>query len=173
MVENYKSHISGGRGIRAYGKIPENSRQSASHSGLSCPGKRSLWRDIYSLEVTWELTTRRSGVSLTYSCPIFHSSSFMSTNLALHLNHVAVSVSDIDAAVKWYTEVLGFRQLKPKVTLKRAEEPNGIIFRSKLTTTTARVLQPRPLTFSSLRLQAPRGQSRVPRHRKQGRLRDL
>ena len=33
----------------------------------------------------------------------------------LTINHVAVSVLDLDKAVKWYTEVLGFNLVKPPI----------------------------------------------------------
>ncbi|KAI1609049.1 Glyoxalase/Bleomycin resistance protein/Dihydroxybiphenyl dioxygenase [Exophiala viscosa] len=39
----------------------------------------------------------------------------------LKINHVGISVPDLDAAVAWYTEHLGFRQLKPNVLHKRDE----------------------------------------------------
>jgi len=39
----------------------------------------------------------------------------------LKVNHVGISVPDLNAAVAWYTEHLGFRQLKPNVHHKRDE----------------------------------------------------
>jgi catechol 2,3-dioxygenase-like lactoylglutathione lyase family enzyme len=45
------------------------------------------------------------------------------------LNHVAISVPDIKAAAKWYTEVLGFTQLKPFATIERSKMPNAAIFK--------------------------------------------
>ncbi|KAK4946034.1 hypothetical protein LTR10_014836 [Elasticomyces elasticus] len=39
----------------------------------------------------------------------------------LRINHVGISVPDLNAAVAWYTENLGFRQLKPNVHHKRDE----------------------------------------------------
>lgn len=36
---------------------------------------------------------------------------------------------DIEAAAKWYTEVLGFHQLKPFGTVDRAQTPNAAIFK--------------------------------------------
>ena len=56
----------------------------------------------------------------------------MSRKTNYQFNHVGVSVPDLDAAVNWYTEVLGFHQLRPNITLSRDEDPDGIIFRSKL-----------------------------------------
>lgn len=45
------------------------------------------------------------------------------------VNHVAISVPDIEAAGKWYTEILGFHQLKPIATADRAAAPNAAIFK--------------------------------------------
>jgi len=45
------------------------------------------------------------------------------------LNHVAISVPDCDAAVEWYTTVLGFRNLRPDRTTSRARDPEASIFK--------------------------------------------
>lgn len=39
------------------------------------------------------------------------------------LNHVAVSVSDLDAAIAWYQDVLGFRLFSGPVLLSRDNDP--------------------------------------------------
>ncbi|RFU29323.1 hypothetical protein B7463_g7007, partial [Scytalidium lignicola] len=46
-----------------------------------------------------------------------------------NFNHIGISVPDCDFAVKWYSEIFGFRQLRPSVRMNRSEDPNGIIFR--------------------------------------------
>ncbi|KAK4945649.1 hypothetical protein LTR10_015268 [Elasticomyces elasticus] len=45
------------------------------------------------------------------------------------VNHIAISVPDVEAAVKWYTEILGFRKLRqcPRLT-ERSKTPNASIF---------------------------------------------
>lgn len=45
------------------------------------------------------------------------------------VNHVAIAVPDIDAAVKWYSEVLGFVLLAPVSGRERATDPNGGVFK--------------------------------------------
>ncbi|KIX06833.1 uncharacterized protein Z518_04809 [Rhinocladiella mackenziei CBS 650.93] len=46
------------------------------------------------------------------------------------VNHVAISVPDIEAAIKWYTEILGFRKLRKSVRVQdRKVNPNANIFK--------------------------------------------
>lgn len=46
------------------------------------------------------------------------------------VNHVGIAVPDCEAAVEWYTTVLGFRKLIEKVTIiDRAVTPSATIFR--------------------------------------------
>jgi len=46
------------------------------------------------------------------------------------VNHIAIAVPDAAAAQKWYTEVLGFRSLKPAPRLTdRSATPGGPIFK--------------------------------------------
>jgi catechol 2,3-dioxygenase-like lactoylglutathione lyase family enzyme len=46
------------------------------------------------------------------------------------VNHVAISVPDIEAAVKWYTEVLGFRKLRQSVRYSdRKVTPEANLFK--------------------------------------------
>ena len=45
------------------------------------------------------------------------------------VNHVAISVPDCDAAVKWYTEILGFRNLRSIRNTTRFETPEAPIFK--------------------------------------------
>lgn len=45
------------------------------------------------------------------------------------INHIAVSVQDIDAVVKWYTNVMGFQLIGNKIVhIKRSEDPSAAIF---------------------------------------------
>lgn len=44
------------------------------------------------------------------------------------LNHVAVSVSDIEATVNWYSQVFGFKLLGNIYHIKRSETPDAAIF---------------------------------------------
>ncbi|BCS28455.1 uncharacterized protein APUU_70025S [Aspergillus puulaauensis] len=44
------------------------------------------------------------------------------------LNHVAVSVPDIDAFVQWYTRVFGFQQMGTISLVKRSEWPDNPFF---------------------------------------------
>lgn len=45
------------------------------------------------------------------------------------INHVAVSVDDIEAVTKWYNDVLGFQVIGGKIAhIKRSETPNAPIF---------------------------------------------
>ncbi|KAJ3535075.1 hypothetical protein NM208_g7284 [Fusarium decemcellulare] len=53
----------------------------------------------------------------------------MSTTFARPINHVAVSVSDIEAATKWYSRVLGFQVIGDRIFhIKRSENPSAAIF---------------------------------------------
>ncbi|OAA57406.1 hypothetical protein SPI_07065 [Niveomyces insectorum RCEF 264] len=45
------------------------------------------------------------------------------------LNHVALSVPDVDAAADWYTSVLGFHELRPRTATDRSVMPDAPIFR--------------------------------------------
>lgn len=45
------------------------------------------------------------------------------------INHIAVSVNDIDAVVKWYTEVLGFGLIGDIMHIKRSNDPSSPMFR--------------------------------------------
>lgn len=42
---------------------------------------------------------------------------------------MGIAVPDIDAAIEWYTTVLGFRQLNDIWTIDRAATPNSTLFR--------------------------------------------
>lgn len=45
------------------------------------------------------------------------------------INHVAVSVSDIEAATEWYSGVLGFQVIRDRIFhIKRSENPSAAIF---------------------------------------------
>lgn len=45
------------------------------------------------------------------------------------LNHIAVSVPDIEASVKWYTSILGFQLIGNIIHhIKRSTQPNSAIF---------------------------------------------
>lgn len=48
----------------------------------------------------------------------------------LNINHVAISVPNCDEAVKWYTEILGFRNLCSVRDTSRKETPNAPIFKT-------------------------------------------
>ncbi len=41
------------------------------------------------------------------------------------VNHIAIAVPDIDAGIKWYREVLGFRLVNGPVELSRDADPRG------------------------------------------------
>ena len=45
------------------------------------------------------------------------------------INHVAVAVPDLEAAVKWYSDVFGMAQLKPIASHDRTTNPHSGIFR--------------------------------------------
>jgi len=46
------------------------------------------------------------------------------------MNHIAISVPDVEAAVKWYTEILGFRKLRQTVRCTdRRVSPDADIFK--------------------------------------------
>jgi catechol 2,3-dioxygenase-like lactoylglutathione lyase family enzyme len=47
----------------------------------------------------------------------------------MNLNHVALSVPDLDAACKFYQSVFGFRKIKPDKLHDRKTSPRGPIFR--------------------------------------------
>lgn len=57
----------------------------------------------------------------------------MPTNLGV--NHLGISVSDLESAITWYTENLGFRQLAPNKHFKRNDaidrKTDKHIFRGK------------------------------------------
>ncbi|KEF51130.1 uncharacterized protein A1O9_12853 [Exophiala aquamarina CBS 119918] len=45
-------------------------------------------------------------------------------------NHVGVAVPDCEAAVKWYTDVMGFRKLRESVRIiDRSKTPDSVIFK--------------------------------------------
>lgn len=45
------------------------------------------------------------------------------------INHVAISVSDIEAATAWYSRVLGFQVIQDRIFhIKRSEDPSAPIF---------------------------------------------
>ena len=48
-----------------------------------------------------------------------------------NVNHIGVSVPNIDEAVKWYTSVLGFRQLRSHMEATRKTDPDSPIFRGR------------------------------------------
>ncbi|KAJ9630065.1 hypothetical protein H2204_008720 [Knufia peltigerae] len=43
-------------------------------------------------------------------------------------NHVGLSVIDVDAAIAWYTKVLGFHHVPKTLEFDRAQDPNSPIF---------------------------------------------
>ncbi|EOO04240.1 putative glyoxalase bleomycin resistance dioxygenase superfamily protein [Phaeoacremonium minimum UCRPA7] len=45
------------------------------------------------------------------------------------VNHIAISIPDLQAAEEWYMRVLGFSRLRPSKTLDRATEPHAAIFK--------------------------------------------
>lgn len=46
------------------------------------------------------------------------------------MNHIAIAVPDVEAAAKWYTEILGFRKLRQSVRLTdRRLTPDAALFR--------------------------------------------
>lgn len=45
------------------------------------------------------------------------------------INHIGISVPDVEAAVKWYREVMGFQLIGDKIHLrKRSDDPDGRAF---------------------------------------------
>ncbi|KAJ5345710.1 Glyoxalase/Bleomycin resistance protein/Dihydroxybiphenyl dioxygenase [Penicillium brevicompactum] len=53
----------------------------------------------------------------------------MSTTFSRPMNHVAVSVNDIEAVTAWYTEVMGFQLIGNRIFhIKRSETPSAAIF---------------------------------------------
>lgn len=54
----------------------------------------------------------------------------MSDSIVCRFNHVALSVDNLDAAVTWYTDTLGFRQTVPNAYMSREMNPEGVIFQS-------------------------------------------
>ncbi|KAF6829826.1 hypothetical protein CMUS01_08001 [Colletotrichum musicola] len=53
----------------------------------------------------------------------------MSTTHGRPINHVAVSVNDIDAVTKWYSETLGFQVIGNRIFhIKRSENSSAAIF---------------------------------------------
>jgi catechol 2,3-dioxygenase-like lactoylglutathione lyase family enzyme len=46
-----------------------------------------------------------------------------SRSLPRAINHIGLSVPDLDRAVAWYTEVLGFRLIQPTATFELPENP--------------------------------------------------
>ncbi|KIW13751.1 hypothetical protein PV08_08942 [Exophiala spinifera] len=51
------------------------------------------------------------------------------TGTTCAINHVALSVDDLDQAVQWYTENLGFCEIIPSAYMDREKDPKGIVFR--------------------------------------------
>lgn len=43
-------------------------------------------------------------------------------------NHVAISVSNIEEVIDWYSKLFGFKKVGPIQHIKRSEQPNGTIF---------------------------------------------
>lgn len=44
------------------------------------------------------------------------------------MNHIAISVPDVDKAADWYTSVLGCHELRPRSSSDRAVNPEAAIF---------------------------------------------
>lgn len=44
------------------------------------------------------------------------------------INHIGLSVVDLDAAIAWYTKVMGFHQVPKVLEYDRAQDPNSPIF---------------------------------------------
>ena len=55
----------------------------------------------------------------------FSSSSFSGTYPKI-INHIAVSVPDLDKAVKWYKEVLGFTEIKQPIEFVADDSLKGM-----------------------------------------------
>ncbi|KXH47417.1 hypothetical protein CSIM01_05354 [Colletotrichum simmondsii] len=54
----------------------------------------------------------------------------MSTSNMRSINHIGVSVPDIEAVVKWYSEIMGFVLVNGKIKhIKRSETPDAGIFK--------------------------------------------
>ena len=45
------------------------------------------------------------------------------------LNHIALHVPDLDAAIEWYTKLFGFRRLRNPICCDRSTDPCAPIFR--------------------------------------------
>ncbi|TPX08008.1 uncharacterized protein E0L32_010339 [Thyridium curvatum] len=45
------------------------------------------------------------------------------------MNHIAISVPDLEAAIKFYTEILGFVEVRPASFTERAASPDASIFK--------------------------------------------
>lgn len=45
------------------------------------------------------------------------------------VNHVAISIPNLDAAEEWYMQVLGFKRVRPSRVLDRAVDPDAAIFK--------------------------------------------
>ncbi|KAH6867530.1 hypothetical protein B0T10DRAFT_611825 [Thelonectria olida] len=53
----------------------------------------------------------------------------MSITYAHPINHVAVSVNDIETVTKWYTDIMGFKTIGDRIFhIKRSESPDAAIF---------------------------------------------
>ncbi|KAF6813378.1 hypothetical protein CPLU01_14667 [Colletotrichum plurivorum] len=53
----------------------------------------------------------------------------MSTTYARPINHIAISVNDIEAVTKWYSETLGFQVIGNRIFhIKRSKNPSAAIF---------------------------------------------
>lgn len=55
----------------------------------------------------------------------------MTTSFNHCVNHVAISVPNLEAAVEFYTRLFGFRFLLPPMHTKRDDYPDGTTWKSR------------------------------------------
>ena len=51
----------------------------------------------------------------------------MSTTYPRSFSHIGISVTDLDAAVKFYTEVMGWYLIMPQTTITEDDSPIGVM----------------------------------------------
>ncbi|KAJ3529025.1 hypothetical protein NM208_g9942 [Fusarium decemcellulare] len=137
----YKSNNACRRSERRRGRSsgPENAPRAFGGTGMSDVGPLPEAGNLDSasandtidfgldLDLDWMLTDDLEGISPSWG------SFFSVTSGGTHsrpINHVGVSVNDIEAVTKWYTEVMGFTLANNKIKhIKRSEDPGNGIFR--------------------------------------------